>query len=265
MSKIAKALEKSKENRSQGQTTDTLPATRPRVDQNQEQEVRPQYSQTKVIPLSETHLEEHRIRPYLSDPSAIDQYDLLRTQVLQRTRNKRWNTIMVTSVIPSEGKTLTAINLALSISREVHQTALLVDINLRAPKIHDYLGLTVEQGLADYLLHDTPLTDLFLNPGMEKVVVLPAGKPLKGSIDILGSPKMKALVQELKNRYPERYVIFDCPHLLNLPDALIFSTYVDGIVLVVEAGRTSRKDVQSAMELLQDKNVLGLVFNKVTC
>jgi Mrp family chromosome partitioning ATPase len=98
---------------------------------------------------------------------------------------------------------------------------------------------------------------------MEHFVVLPAGPAFNGSTDLLGSPRMKELVMELKSRYPDRYVMFDCPCLLGTPDSLVFSSYVDAVVLVVEAGRTKREDIAASLDLLSDRNVVGVVMNKV--
>ena len=223
---------------------------------------KPVYTQTKVLPLDERHLERHRVVSFPDDPGVMDHYNLLRTQVLQRTRALGHNALMITSVVADEGKTVTAINLAVSIAREVKQTVMLVDTDLRHPKIDTYLGCAAKRGLSDYLQDDVPVSDLLVNPGLDKMVILPAGKPLYGSTDILGSPKMEKLVAEMKQRYPERYVIFDCPPVLTVPDALVFSSYVDGVILVVAAGKTSTDQIQQAVALLEEKNIVGLVMNK---
>jgi exopolysaccharide/PEP-CTERM locus tyrosine autokinase len=197
------------------------------------------------------------------DQRLLDTYNLLRTQILHKTREQRWNAIMVTSAVPGEGKTTLAVNLGLSIASEAMQTALVVDMNLRSPKVDTLLDLQCQHGLSDYLLDGAELSDLLVNPNHDNFVVLPAGKTVEGSTDILGSVRMKELVQELKHRYPDRYVIFDCPHILDMPDALIFASYVDAVMLVVEAGKTSHDHVQKALEMLNDNNVIGLVLNKI--
>lgn len=116
-------------------------------------------------------------------------------------------------------------------------------------------------GLTDHLLRGIPLTQTLVNPGMEKLVVLPAGGSQDDSADILGSPAMERLVEEMKTRYPDRYVIFDCPHLLDIPDALVFAEYVDGIVLVVDEGKTDRNNLNAALKMLEGRNLLGVVLN----
>lgn len=209
-------------------------------------------------------LEENRVMTFLPERRYIDHYNYLRTQILQRTRDDGLNTLMVTSVNRGEGKTLTAINLALSLSREARQTALIVDANLRYPAVAKTLGLAENAlGLSDYLFNDLDVRDLIINPRLGNMIrVMLSGKPLIESSDILSLPKVADLVKELKSRYSDRYVIFDCPHLKHMPDALLFSSYVDGIILVVEAGRTTREELQETLKHLRRSNIVGLVLNK---
>ena len=121
---------------------------------------------------------------------------------------------MVTSALPGEGKTLTAINLAFTFAKEFKQTALLVDCDLRQQQIHKVLGFPSEKGIVDYLLNDCPVQELFVWPGVEKLTVISGGKTVNDSSELLGSPGMKNLVADMKNRYPDRYVFFDVPPLL---------------------------------------------------
>jgi protein-tyrosine kinase len=209
-------------------------------------------------------LEQNRILPALDNQGFSDAYSLLRTQILQVTRTRGWNTIMITSPGPQEGKTITAINLGISIARDPQHTALVVDTSLRDPRVQSFLGLDTDKGLIDYLLDDVPVQQLLINPGIDKFVVLPGGRPLAASTEVLSSLQMSGLVKELKNRYPDRYVIFDCPHLLGMPDALVFSNFVDGVILVARANRTSRADIQASLDLLENRNLIGLVMNRVT-
>ena len=262
MSKITKALDRAKAQRVflTGEQPWQRPS-QPGAPQQRPDQV--SYTQTQVVEQPVTPMSQGRMLSHVDDPALADYYSLLRTQVLQQTRDKGHNIIMVTSVGKGEGKTLTAINLAMSMAKESVQTALLVDTNLRDPKVAEYMGLDTDKGLADYLLDDAPVPGLLINPGIKKLVVLPAGRAISGATEILGSPRMRHLVQEMKRKYPERYVIFDCPHLLDMPDALVFSSFVDEVLLVVEAGKTSKRDIRRTLELLQGKSLLGIVMNKV--
>ncbi|MBA3017116.1 MAG: polysaccharide biosynthesis tyrosine autokinase [Proteobacteria bacterium] len=259
MSKIEKALERAKNKRDENRQETRLKVASEVAAAGGNA---PLYTQTKSVSLKNSHLEKYRIITHSGDSRTINSYNLLRTQVLQRTRDKGHNTIMVTSVVEGEGKTITAINLAISIAKEVQHTVLLVDTDLRNPKIQHYLGYGTTKGLCDNILDKVPLSELLINPGLGKMIVLLAGKPLSGPTEILDSPMIKKLVQEMKTRYPDRYVIFDCPPLLTMPDSIVFSSYVDGIIIVVEAGKASRNQIREAIELLDGKNILGLVMNK---
>jgi exopolysaccharide/PEP-CTERM locus tyrosine autokinase len=260
MSKITKALDRAKAQRVI--LTGESPWSPPRPGAPHPQPDQVNYTQTQVVEQPVTPMGDGRMLFHVDDPALADYYSLLRTQVLQQTRDKGHNIIMVTSVGKGEGKTLTAINLAISMAKETVQTALLVDTNLRDPKVAEYLGLGETKGLADHLLDDAPVPSLLINPGIKKLVVLPAGRAISGATEILGSPKMRHLVQEMKRKYPERYVIFDCPHLLDMPDALVFSSLVDEVLLVVQAGKTSRRDIRRTLELLEGKPLLGIVLNR---
>lgn len=261
MSKIAKALERARQ-----ESHDAPDARREEAYPGHEafplDDGSPVYTRTKVVSPDDSLLRNNRILTHVQDTFVQDHYSLLRTQVLQRTREQGLNTIMVTSVGRNEGKTTTAVNLAISMAREVGQTSLLVDLDLRAPDVGRYLGFAEERGISDFLISDVSVRDLFVNPGVQKIVVLPAGRALTATTELLGSPKMKNLVRELKQRYPDRYVFFDCPPFIDNPDSMVFSSYVDGILLVIEADRTPKRLIHQAVSMLSPEKLLGLVYNK---
>lgn len=221
------------------------------------------YSQTRNLDISHAKLRANRIVTEFPQGAFTDAYKMLRTQVLQRLRENDWNVLAVTSPGEGEGKTLTALNLAASMAMEVNHTVLLVDANLRHPSLHELLGLPGNPGLSDYLLNDTPVAELLVHPkGMEHLTVLPAGRAMKNSSEMLNSAKMSRLVEEMKSRYASRIVIFDLPPVLNAADAMAFAPYVDAALLVVEEGKTKQAEVENAMNLLSSTNVLGTVLNK---
>ena len=223
-----------------------------------------QYTVTRTVPVREEELRRHRIISANYDNRVREEYKILRTQILQRTKAEQKNTLMVTGPLPNEGKTLTAINLAISLSHEVDKTVLLVDADLRFPSVHTHFGLPPGPGLVDYLTGDVSLPNLLVHPqGFDKLVLLPGGKAVAGAAELIGSPMMINLVQELKHFYPDRYVLFDLPPVLSYADPTVFAPFVDGIILVVEMGKTAREDIQKCTALLKDFPVLGLVLNKV--
>ncbi|HEX9024248.1 MAG TPA: AAA family ATPase [Geobacteraceae bacterium] len=223
--------------------------------------VSPSYTISRSVSLNPQVMLANRCVGFQQNSPELDYYRVLRTHILQRSRGGG-NTVMVTSAHAGEGKTLTAINLAFTFAKEFKQTALLVDCDLRRQEIHKVLGYQSEKGLADYLLDDCPVQDLFVWPGVEKLTVISGGKTVGESSELLGSPGMKNLVAEMKNRYPERYVIFDVPPLLTSADPLAFAPLVDHIIVTVQAGETPLQDVNRALALLPGEKVLGLILNR---
>ena len=221
----------------------------------------PTYSQTRSVQVDFNKLIDKKVVSVLEKDGVADQYKLLRTMVLNRTRLKGHNAIEITSFKDGEGKSLTSVNLAIALAKESRQNVLLVDMDLRRPSIHNILGIDSEPGLKGYFLNNIPLKDILVYPGIERLTVIPAGGRMDNSTEIIGSHRMENLVRELKNRYQDRYIIFDVPGLSACSDPLILSSYVDAIVLVARAGRTPTEDITSGMALLKDKNVLGVVLN----
>ena len=238
------------------------PAPEPVKVPDKEDWVSPSYARSRTVVLDPKELIENRCVGYLCGSYEAESYKVLRTKLLQMTGGQGGTTIMVTSALPGEGKTLTAINLALTFAKEYGQTVLLVDGDLHKQKVREYMGFESERGLAEYLLNRTGLADIIVWPGVEKFTVISGGRPVTASSELLGSPKMKKLVKDLKSRYPDRYVFFDVAPVLTGADALAFAPQVDYIILVVRAGSTSIEDVKLALDLLPRKKVLGFVLNR---
>ncbi len=224
--------------------------------------ISPIYSEAKAIQLDPKFAIENRIVGMLPDSPEIDFYKILRTQIQHRTKDKGWNTIMVTSANPGEGKTLTSINLSITFAKEFNQTVLLVDSDLVRQNIHKYLGFESEQGLIDYLVDDRPLKDFIVWPGIDKLTLISGGRTIHDSSELLGSPRMKSLIQEMKTRYPDRYVFFDVPPVLGGADAIVLAPLVDCIIMVVVEGQTSIHDIEKALQLLPQEKFLGFVLNR---
>jgi non-specific protein-tyrosine kinase len=180
------------------------------------------------------------------------------------------NSVLITSANPYEGKTFTAINLGVSIAQQLDRTVLLVDADLRkhANKHHkdfaiDFFGTDMNEGLSNYLLGQAEIPDLLVNPGIDRLVLLPAGRALPNSAELLGSPRMVRLVNDIKSRYSDdRVIIFDSSSLLTSADPLVLSRYVDGVLLVVENEKTTAEQLKKSTELLMDKPVFGTIMNK---
>ena len=242
------------------------PGTKPKIGKAAASQAVPPpivYTTTRSLNVPLPVLRQRRVMAAYDKGPFVDAVKILRTQVMHRLRENNWNVLGVTSPGHGEGKTLTAVNLAVSLAMETTQTVLLVDANLRNPSIHEVFGLKDCPGLADYLLDNQPVEDLLVHPGIGRFVLLPGGRAISNSTEILTSPKMLALVEEFKHRYPSRIVIFDLPPLLYTADVLAFSPYIDALLLVVEEGKTTVEEVRRAFSLLKNSRpVLGTVLNK---
>lgn len=193
-----------------------------------------------------------------------EEYNKLRSLVVKLTKGEEFlNTIMITSTIGEEGKSLTALNLAIGLAREYDHTVLLVDTDLRRPSLHKQLGIESKPGLIQCLKENLPLNKALVKTGFGKLVFLPSGGILEDPVETLSSNRMKELVAELKNRYPERYVIFDTPPILPFADAQVLAPTVDSTIFVVREGRAKAKEVKEAINSLDGAHLLGVVYNDV--
>ena len=214
------------------------------------------------LPVDWAACKEKRIVPTLDVRAAGHAYRMLRTQVLQRARTHGLGTLGIVSAVNGEGKTLTAINLALSLAAEPNQSVLLVDFDLRRPAIASTLGLSAEQGLESWFTADIPTRQVCYGlEGVERLQVLPTLAPVSGSSEILAGIGTRKLLNELKGRDSSRLVLVDLPPVLLSDDALVVAPLLDAVVLVVHERRTRREDVVRVMELLGNTKIIGTVLN----
>ena len=175
----------------------------------------------------------------------------------------RNNLIMVTSALPGEGKTFTAINLAISIAMELDHTVLLVDADVARPSVLRTLGLKSQAGLMDILLDQKlDVADVLLKTNIDTLSILPAGKSHRHATELLASQTMSSLLDEIASRYPDRIVIFDSPPLLLTTEARVLASQMGQIVVVVEAETTTMNAVKSALSQLEACSNVNLVYNK---
>jgi len=189
-------------------------------------------------------------------------FKMLRTQVLQRLRQNGWNTLAIISPAPDDGKTFTAVNLAVAIAGDTNHTALLVDFDLHRPSVHERFGLEPEVGVDQCLRGEVPVARALVHPqGYRQLLLLPATAPVKNSSELLGSQRTRRLVRELKERYSNRIVLFDLPPVLGADDALTFAPQVDAALIVVGEEHTRREDLVRCFEILRNVPILGTVLN----
>jgi exopolysaccharide/PEP-CTERM locus tyrosine autokinase len=196
------------------------------------------------------------------DSHAAEQFRKLKSIVIRETKRERFlNTIMIASAIDSEGKSLTAINLAISLAQEIDHSVLLVDADFRKPLIHEYLGIEPKYGLSDYLNHDVDISEIMIKTGIGNMVIVPAGKKVQNPVELISSMKMKSFMNEVKHRYVDRYIIVDTPPLLPFAEAIALGSIVDGTIFVIKEGYAQIENIHEALNLMKNINMLGLVFN----
>jgi protein-tyrosine kinase len=222
-----------------------------------------EYTQTRKVVLNAEHLRRERVIAATDDDKRTESYRQLRTQILRKLRENNWRTLAITSPNSQAGKSLTALNLAISLSLEVNQTVMLVDLDLRRASLVEKLGINAEFGLIDVLEGRAELNQALINPGFERLVLLPNRATAKSRSELLSSPQMGKLLSDIVNRYQDRFIIFDLPALLDDDDALVFAPYADAILLVVEDGVSKRSEIERCKQLLEGTQLLGTVLNKV--
>ena len=190
-----------------------------------------------------------------------EQFRKLRTYLIRPGSENPPRTILVTSAFSGEGKSLVAINLAISIAIELHSHAVLVDCDLRNPTLSRWFGYEKAKGLSDYLLSKAELPELLVKTQIDKLTLLCGGSTQDNPVELIGSHKMDALVEELRARYEDRYIIMDSSPILATTEPNVLNKIVDGILFVVRAGITPRESVQQAIKLLEKDKIMGVVLN----
>ncbi len=261
MSRIEKALEKAAQLRNAGtaedrkeQITASLRKVQPTAEQASS------YQPAEVVNINPNNL----YLTTLNDPDSLasEEYRKLKSILVKMTKGEKFNNVlMVTSAIAAEGKSITSLNLAISLAREFDHTVLLIDADLRRPSIHKYLDVDPGFGLADFLADGVDIGKTIINTGIGKLSVIPAGKVLQNPLEFFTSQKMQDMISEIKYRYPDRYIIIDTPPLLPFAETRSLSHLVDGVLFVIKEGLASQDSIKEALEALKDCNLLGVVFN----
>jgi len=217
----------------------------------------------RVINYSESAVVQHKIltHPFV-DQDLNERFRLLRTKIVAETQQTDDRTFLITSTQNIEGKTFTAINLAITFAREVDHKVLLVDINVKNPSVLKYLGIEEQPGLLDCLHDNVPLSDMLICPGIERLLLLPLGCGRLKSAELLRSRKTREVLQEMKRRNPDLYIILDGPALTDGVDAIVLSEFIDKTLFVVEYGVIKQQKLAEAVGHLNKDKILGAVINK---
>ncbi|GAM10600.1 tyrosine-protein kinase YwqD [Geobacter sp. OR-1] len=192
-----------------------------------------------------------------------EEYRKLKSLLVATAKERDFaNVIMVTSAIAGEGKSITALNLALSLAQEMDHTVLLIDADLRKPSINNYLGINGDIGLAEVLEDRSDLPSALKHTGVGKLVVLPAGRVTLNPVELFTSQRMVKLIQEIKHRYPDRFVVIDTPPILPFAETRTISRLVDGVIFVVKERLASQSSIAEAIEALEGAKKIGIVYNE---
>jgi capsular exopolysaccharide synthesis family protein len=215
----------------------------------------------RPAPSHDSVLSGRRARVVTAGASAVsEEYRTLRARLQSLRRTREVRSLVLTSAIPGEGKTTTAVNLALSFGLDLGTTACLVDADMRTPAVHRAFPQLPAGGLAEVLENDAKLEDALIQVPDTRLWVLPVrGLPSQPS-ELLASQKMVRVLEELATRFDT--IVIDAPPLLGLPDAVTLADICDAALIVVGAGESARADVETALERLDRSKVLGAVFNR---
>ena len=200
------------------------------------------------------------------DPKALisEQYKILRTNILSLNKGNPPRAIVITSSIHSEGKSVTTLNLAMSLAQAVHKPKVLViDGDMRKGKIAKYLGIKHETGLSEFLQGKVQLNDCLFNIDIENMAFMAAGTVSHHPAELLQSEAMKDLIAQMRKRFD--FVLIDTPPIISVTDSGIVGSMVDGVLMVVQAGRTQRGVIKRAEDLLYQSHckVLGYVMSNI--
>jgi receptor protein-tyrosine kinase len=176
----------------------------------------------------------------------------------------KWgNLIGITSSLPGEGKTYTALNMALSMATELNSTILLIDGDIIRSSLSHLLGIDSNRGLTDLLLEPAiQVRDVLIATELPKLKIIAAGSRPDNSTELLASDAMEHLVKELGQRYADRIILFDTPPLLATNEARVLMHHMGQVLMVVEAGKTSLEALQDSLSYVTDNKVVGMVLNK---
>ncbi len=265
MSKIHKALEKAQREREGDVAQEVLPQVLEDVEKgNADRTSRGTGPRPRGPLVAEKVISGQRLVTFYDpDSVASEQFRKLRTQLLRLRLPQPPRTILVTSARAGEGKTLVSANLAAGIAHDFNAYALLVDSDLRNPSLGSWFGISNGLGLSDYLVGKKEIPELLFKTEIERLRILLGGTLQENPTELIGSARMESLIQELKSRYSDRYIIFDSTPLLATSEPEVLSKLVDGILIVVRAGETPRETVKQAIASLAKEKILGMVLNDI--
>lgn len=220
-----------------------------------------EFTETRTARVSRDRLESSRVITGKSDEKSRA-YAMLGSRVLGKLQANHWNSVAIVSPGPDEGKSLTAINLGITLSNSPERTCVVVDLDFRRPSIANYLSIDPKVGLEDVLQQRRGVSQALVSPNIRNFSILPVAKANEANAALVDSTACRDLAFELRNRYANRIVLFDLPPLLSCGEAAQFLTCVDAVLLVVAEGITKRENIDWSLNLLSDVPIVGTVLNR---
>jgi len=196
------------------------------------------------------------------DGGAETAFRILRTRLLQRAKVSGWTTIGITSACPDDGKTLTALNLALSLARDENNSAVLLDLDMRNPSVYECLGVRAPHGMREYFEGSITADQLFVSIGVDNLAIAGNDAGTDRSSELLSSPRFEELVAHVRAALSNPLVVVDLPPVLNTDDSLVLAPRLDAILLVTSEGKTDRQELKKAADLISEFNLAGYVLNR---
>ncbi|WP_043795609.1 CpsD/CapB family tyrosine-protein kinase [Allochromatium vinosum] len=279
MERLRKAMERARAERQQSLAQPQRSTQPPPAPANHEQPIRPvgktdgtgvqlQCRRTGQLSFDPYSLLNGRLLRIEGDPALVgvdegvaEAYRILRTQILHRLRTESHRTLAITSPGRGDGRTTTALNLAISLARDIEQHVLLVDFDLKHPSLSRYVTPRGSPGLIDWLAGQADLEDVLIDPGIERLTILPGGAPIRHAPQLCSSPRIRQLIEALKRHRTDWLILFDMPSLFAGDAVVAALPHVDAVLLVVADGRVSRKELADAQALL-GAQCIGMVLNK---
>ncbi|MBF0467968.1 MAG: polysaccharide biosynthesis tyrosine autokinase [Desulfamplus sp.] len=220
------------------------------------------YSSDNVPRTAKHELDSSIVTYYKPHSFEAEQFRLLKTAILFPDKGEPPRTIMVTSTAPGEGRSFVANNLAVTLANSIDEYVLLIDCDLRQPSIHPKFGFPDNTpGLSEYLTRKLPLSKVLLRNVIDKLTILPCGRPPDNPTELISSEQMRQLIAEVKTRYDDRYIILDSPPPYITAEANALAKQVDTIIIVVKTGKTRRDNLQTLVDTYGKDKILGIVKN----
>ena len=260
MSRVYRALEKAEKEKQEKLKTETTFRVVEEILTPRKVETIRRRPEEKIVEVEHLPREERPVPIAEPDSFAAEQFRKLKTQIFHGSLNTP-HTILITSTVPHEGKTMVAFNLALALSQEIHKKAILIDADLRKPSIHlkDHPNA---KGLSNYLSDRIPLREILIH-FEENLWVIPAGPPSRKSAELIGTGKMKEFITSLRELGDDTFIVIDSPPIMSTSDPTLLSKMVDGVILVVLADRTPRESVRRAVQAIDRDKIIGVVLNQI--